>query len=100
MTRPAVVPDFDGTLVTDQKLLTERTKAAVAALHRRGIIFSIISTRGLRMVLDVLEIMVLDALEINVPFGGFNAGGITGPDLSSLTSARRGCAAGHGQRIF
>src|SRR5262249_7187683 len=34
--RPAVVPDFGGTLVTDQKLLAERTKAAVAALHRRG----------------------------------------------------------------
>ena len=42
MTRPSrspspkissVVSDVDGKLVTDQKLLTERTKAAVAALH-------------------------------------------------------------------
>ena len=54
MTRPSrspsskissVVSDVNGTLVTDQKLLTERTKAAVAALHRRGIIFSIISAK-------------------------------------------------------
>ena len=29
----SVVSDVDGKLVTDQKLLTERTKAAVAALH-------------------------------------------------------------------
>jgi hydroxymethylpyrimidine pyrophosphatase-like HAD family hydrolase len=50
MTRPSrspswkissVVSDVNGTLVTDQKLLTERTKGAVAA-HSRGIIFSII----------------------------------------------------------
>ena len=89
MTRPsrsappkisAVVSDVDGTLVTDDKLLTEHTKAAVAALHRRGIIFSIISSRpprGLRM--------VLDALNVTVPFCGFNGGVITGPDLSVIT---------------
>ena len=45
MTRPSrspspkissAVSDVDGKLVTDQKLLTERTKAAVAALHSMG----------------------------------------------------------------
>jgi hydroxymethylpyrimidine pyrophosphatase-like HAD family hydrolase len=73
MTRPSrspswkissVVSDVNGTLVTDQKLLTERTKAAVAALHRRGIIFSIISSRprrGLRMVLDAFVAMIKHA---------------------------------------
>ena len=89
MTRPsrsasrkisAVVSDVDGTLVTDEKLLTNRTKQAVAALHSRGIVFTIISSRpprGLRM--------VIDALEISVPFGGFNGGVIVSPDLSVIT---------------
>ena len=35
----------DGTLVTDDKRLTEATKSAVKALHERGIIFTIISSR-------------------------------------------------------
>ena len=73
MTRPSrspppkissVVSDADGTLVTNQKMLTEHTKAAVAALHRRGIIFSIISSRpprGLRMVLDAFVAMFKQA---------------------------------------
>lgn len=76
----AVVSDVDGTLVTDEKLLTDRTKEAVAALHSRGIVFTIISSRpprGLRM--------VIDALEISVPFGGFNGGVIVSPDLSVIT---------------
>jgi Cof subfamily protein (haloacid dehalogenase superfamily) len=89
MTRPsrspsrkisAVVSDVDGTLVTDEKLLTDRTKEAVAALHARGIVFTIISSRpprGLRM--------VIDSLKISVPFGGFNGGVIVGPDLSVIT---------------
>jgi hydroxymethylpyrimidine pyrophosphatase-like HAD family hydrolase len=73
MTRPSrspspkislVVSDVNGTLVTDQKMLTELTKAAVAALHRRGIIFSFISSRpprGLRMVLDAFVAMFKQA---------------------------------------
>jgi len=73
MTRPSRSPswkissifsDVNGTLVTDQKLLTERTKAAVAALHRRGIIFFIISSRpprGLRIVLDAFVAMFKQA---------------------------------------
>jgi Cof subfamily protein (haloacid dehalogenase superfamily) len=89
MTRPsrspsrkisAVVSDVDGTLVTDEKLLTDRTREAVAALHSRGIVFTIISSRpprGLRM--------VIDALKIAVPFGGFNGGVVVAPDLSVIS---------------
>jgi Cof subfamily protein (haloacid dehalogenase superfamily) len=76
----AVISDVDGTLVTDEKLLTDRTKEAVAALHSRGIVFTIISSRpprGLRM--------VIDALKIAVPFGGFNGGVIVAPDLSVIS---------------
>ena len=52
----AVISDVDGTLVTDDKILTARTKAAVAELRANGIHFSIISSRpprGLRMLVDV-----------------------------------------------
>jgi hydroxymethylpyrimidine pyrophosphatase-like HAD family hydrolase len=48
----AVISDVDGTLVTDDKVLTEGARAAVAELRLNGIIFSIISSRpprGLRM---------------------------------------------------
>jgi len=35
-----VVADLDGTLVTEQKVLTQRVQAAVQALHRAGIRFA------------------------------------------------------------
>jgi len=75
----AVISDVDGTLVTDEKLLTEATKAAVKALRERNIIFSIISSRpprGLRM--------LIEALQIAAPFGGFNGGLIAAPDFSVI----------------
>jgi Cof subfamily protein (haloacid dehalogenase superfamily) len=74
-----VVSDADGTLVTDEKRLTEATKAAVKTLHERGIIFSIISsrpTRGLRM--------LIEALGVAVPFAGLNGGVIAAPDFSVI----------------
>ena len=40
-----VVADVDGTLVTEQKVLTQRAQAAVQALHRAGIRFAITSGR-------------------------------------------------------
>jgi Cof subfamily protein (haloacid dehalogenase superfamily) len=70
----------DGTLVTDDKHPTARVRAAVAELRTSGIIFSIISARpprGLRM--------LLDPLEITTPVSGFNGGVITTPDLSVIT---------------
>src|SRR3984885_9568109 len=77
----AVVSDVDGTLVTDDKRLTAGTQAAVAELHARGIIFTIISSRpprGLRM--------LLDQLDIPTPIGCFNGGVIARPDLSVITA--------------
>jgi len=75
----AVVSDVDGTLVTDEKLLTERTKAAVQALHARGIMFSIISSRPPRGLRTLIE-----ALNVAVPFGGLNGGLIAAPDFSVI----------------
>jgi Cof subfamily protein (haloacid dehalogenase superfamily) len=75
-----VVSDVDGTLVTDDKVLTARSRKAVAELHACGIIFTIISSRpprGLRM--------LLGALGINTPIGCFNGGVIARPDLSVIT---------------
>src|SRR3984893_3138935 len=77
----AVVSDVDGTLVTDDKILTARAQAAVAELHARGIIFTIISSRpprGLRM--------LFAPLEITTPIGCFNGGVIARPDLSVITA--------------
>ena len=73
----AVISDVDGTLVTDDKMLTARSQAAVAELRASGIIFSIISSRsprGLRM--------LLESLAITAPVGGFNGGVIATPDLT------------------
>jgi len=77
----AVISDVDGTLMTDDKQLTARAQAAVASLHRRGIIFTIISSRPPRGVR-----MLLDPLEIKTAVGCFNGGVIAGPDLSVITA--------------
>ena len=47
-----VISDVDGTLVTSDKILMERTCAAVAKLDAAGISFFVVSSRppfGLRM---------------------------------------------------
>jgi Cof subfamily protein (haloacid dehalogenase superfamily) len=77
----AVVSDVDGTLVTDDKQLTPRARQAVAKLHARGILFTIISSRPPRGVR-----MLLDALDITTPVGCFNGGVIARPDLSVITA--------------
>ena len=72
-----VVSDVDGTLVTSNKMLTERNRAAVAALQKAGIGFSIMSSRppfGLRM--------LVEPLALRLPIGAFNGAVIAAPDLS------------------
>ena len=76
----ALVSDVDGTLVTDDKILTPRAQAAVTKLHERDIIFTIISSRPPRGVR-----MLIEALEITTPIGGFNGGVIAKPDLTVIT---------------
>jgi len=76
----AVISDVDGTLVTDDKILTACARAAVAQLGARGIIFIVISSRpprGLRM--------LVDRLAITTPIGCFNGGVIAMPDLSVIS---------------
>lgn len=74
-----VISDVDGTLVGSDKRLTERTRAAVAALRRRGIGFTLVSSRppfGMRM--------LVEPLNLTLPFAAFNGGVITEPDLTPL----------------
>jgi Cof subfamily protein (haloacid dehalogenase superfamily) len=74
-----MLADVDGTLVTEQKVLTERAQAAVHALHRAGIRFAITSGRPPRGMA-----MLLDALALETPIAGFNGGLFVRPDLSIL----------------
>jgi Cof subfamily protein (haloacid dehalogenase superfamily) len=74
-----VVTDVDGTLVTQDKVLTPRAIAAIERLHANNIAFSICSSRppfGLRM--------MVEPLRLHLPFGGYNAGAIVEPKLPTL----------------
>src|SRR5258705_14016546 len=75
----AVLTDVDGTLVTKDKVLTERALRAVKQLHERGIAFTITSGRppfGMRM--------LVEPLGLTMPMAAFNGGAIVRPDLSVL----------------
>jgi Cof subfamily protein (haloacid dehalogenase superfamily) len=72
----AVVSDVDGTLVTDDKILTARAQAAVAKLRANGIIFTIISSRPARGMRGLIG-----PLGVTTPIGCFNGGVIATADL-------------------
>src|SRR6516162_8679703 len=74
-----VLADVDGTLVTEEKILTDRAHDAVNALQDAGIRFAITSGRpplGMAMLFDVLD--------IETPIAGFNGGLFVKRDLSIL----------------
>src|SRR5271167_2489000 len=72
MTRIAlVVSDVDGTLLTKDKTLTERTTRASQRLHEAGIAFTITSSRpsiGMRF--------LVEPLGITLPVGPFNGSSV------------------------
>ncbi|HTW35147.1 MAG TPA: Cof-type HAD-IIB family hydrolase [Rhizomicrobium sp.] len=74
-----LIADVDGTLVTEDKILTERAQSAVAALHARGIRFAITSGRPPRGMA-----MLIEPLALTAPLAGFNGGVFACPDLSVL----------------
>src|SRR5437868_2695849 len=80
MTRIAlVVSDVDGTLLTKDKTLTDRAKAAVRRLHDAGIGFTITSSRptiGMRF--------LIEPLAITLPVGAFNGSCIVDPQLNVI----------------
>jgi Cof subfamily protein (haloacid dehalogenase superfamily) len=80
MTRTAlVVSDVDGTLLTKEKLLTDRAIAAVRKLHEAGVGFTITSSRptiGMRF--------LIEPLGITLPVGAFNGSCIVDPALKPV----------------
>src|SRR5260221_11404456 len=64
-----VLADVDGTLVTEEKVLTKRAQSAVKALQRAGIRFAITSGRP-----PLGMAMLFDTLELDTPIAGFNGG--------------------------
>jgi Cof subfamily protein (haloacid dehalogenase superfamily) len=74
-----VVADVDGTLVTEQKVLTAEAQASVRALHDRGIRFAITSGRPPRGMA-----MLIEPLDLKSPIGSFNGGIYVEPDMSIL----------------
>jgi Cof subfamily protein (haloacid dehalogenase superfamily) len=74
-----VIADVDGTLVTEDKILTKRAQAAVQSLRHTGIRFAITSGRPPRGMA-----MLFDALDLDTPVAGFNGGIFVSRDLSIL----------------
>ncbi len=75
----ALLTDVDGTLVTKQKVITERASQAVKRLRELGVIFTITSgrpPRGMRM--------LVAPLGLTLPMAAFSGGVIVLPDLSVL----------------
>jgi hydroxymethylpyrimidine pyrophosphatase-like HAD family hydrolase len=74
-----VLADVDGTLVTEDKILTKRACEAVNALQDAGIRFAITSGRP-----PLGMAMLFDALDIETPIAGFNGGLFVERDLTIL----------------
>jgi Cof subfamily protein (haloacid dehalogenase superfamily) len=76
-----VLADVDGTLLTDDKVLTEDAKAAVGELRDAGIGFAITSGRPPRGMS-----MLIEPLALQGAIAGFNGGVLVNPDLSVIES--------------
>ena len=78
-----LLADVDGTLVTHEKVLTDRAKAAVAGLKKAGIHFAITSGRPPKGMA-----MLIDPLAIDTPVAGFNGGVYVKPDFTPISEQR------------
>jgi Cof subfamily protein (haloacid dehalogenase superfamily) len=74
-----VIADVDGTLVTQEKVLTKRAVDAVLRLHDAGIQFSITSGRPPRGMA-----MLIEPLKLTQPLAAFNGGVLIQPDLATV----------------
>jgi Cof subfamily protein (haloacid dehalogenase superfamily) len=75
-----VIADVDGTLVTQEKVLTPRAIEVVRKLHAARILFAITSgrpPRGMKM--------LVEPLQLTEPMAGFNGGAVTTPDLKPIS---------------
>jgi Cof subfamily protein (haloacid dehalogenase superfamily) len=71
--------DVDGTLVTHDKVLTDRAVEAVHRLHDVGVLFAITSGRPPRGMS-----MLVDPLRLTTPIAAFNGGLFVHPDMSVI----------------
>jgi Cof subfamily protein (haloacid dehalogenase superfamily) len=74
-----LLADVDGTLVTQDKVLTDRAVAAVQKLDQAGIRFAVTSGRPPRGMS-----MLIEPLNIRTPIAAFNGGVFTRPDMSVI----------------
>lgn len=74
-----LLADVDGTLVTQDKVLTNRAIGAVKKLKEAGILFAVTSGRPPRGMS-----MLVDPLEITTPIAAFNGGVFVRPDMSVI----------------
>ena len=74
-----LLADVDGTLVTHDKILTERTIAAVKQLRQADILFAITSGRPPRGMSVLIE-----PLELTTPIAAFNGGMLVNADMSVI----------------
>ena len=74
-----LLADVDGTLVTQEKVLTPRAIQAVNSLRDAGVKFAITSGRPPRGMA-----MLVNPLQLSEPVAGFNGGVVTQPDLISV----------------
>lgn len=74
-----LLADVDGTLVTKDKVLTDRAREAVNRLHDAGVLFAITSGRPPRGMS-----MLIEPLKLTTPIAAFNGGLFVQPDLSVI----------------
>ncbi len=83
-----LLADVDGTLVTQEKVLTDRALAAVKALRQAGVALAITSGRPPRG----ME-MLVEPLKLDTPIAGFNGGVFVKPDMTVIESHGLGAPA-------
>ncbi len=74
-----LLADVDGTLVTQDKVLTDRAIAAVHKLHAAGVLFAVTSGRPPRGMA-----MLIEPLDITTPIAAFNGGLLVDRDMNVI----------------
>lgn len=78
-----VIADVDGTLVTQEKVLTQRAAEAVSRLREAGIQFTVTSGRP-----PLGMAMLIDPLKLTQPLAAFNGGVLIKPDLKTVVDQK------------
>lgn len=78
-----VIADVDGTLVTQEKILTKRAADAVLSLYQAGIQFTITSGRPAHGMA-----MLIEPLKLTQPMAAFNGGVLIKPDLKTVVDQK------------